>query len=216
MQDGSHLESKRRPGGRTARNRAAVLDATLAELVEHGYAETSMEKIAMRAGVATSTVYRRWTNLEGVIQDLAHRFADDAGVPNGGESFPDSGDLETDLRALAGAFLTIYAHVAQRVWLDVMVAAAVRDPAARETLSAVVASRIRETSLLVRRAIDRGEVPADTDAEEVIRMVAAPFYYRMLVTAEPIDSALADRVAAMAAHAARAGILVRRATPPEQ
>ncbi|WP_433250788.1 TetR/AcrR family transcriptional regulator [Streptosporangium sp. CA-135522] len=208
MQGDSHLGSKRRPGGRTARNRAAVLDAALAELVEHGYAETSMEKIATRAGVATSTVYRRWTNLEGVIQDLASQFADDVGVPPSGEFFPDSGDLETDLRALAEVIVTLYEHVAQRIWLDAMVAAAVRDPAARETLSGVLAIRIRETSVLVMRAVKRGEVPADTDPEEVIRMVGAPFYYRMLVTGEPIDFALAARVAAMVAHAARAGVFV--------
>ncbi|MFF5205909.1 TetR/AcrR family transcriptional regulator [Streptosporangium sp. NPDC000396] len=213
MQDDSHLESKRRPGGRTARNRAAVLEAAMAELVERGYAETSMEKIAARAGVATSTVYRRWANLEGLIQDLAYNFADEAGVPAGGEAFPDSGDLEIDLRALARVIVTLYQHVAQRAWLDVMVAASVRDPAARETLSSVLGYRIKTTSLLVQRAIDRGEVPADTDPEEVIRMVGAPFYYRMLVTDEPIDFPLADRVSAMVAHAARAGILVRQGPP---
>lgn len=34
----------------------------------------------------------------------------------------------------------------------------------------------------------------------------APFYYRMLVTGEPIDTGVADRAAATAAAAARAGI----------
>ncbi|WP_375708337.1 TetR family transcriptional regulator [Actinomadura sp. K4S16] len=42
---------RRRPGGRTARTRAQVLDAVLAELGEHGYDGLTMEAVAARAGV---------------------------------------------------------------------------------------------------------------------------------------------------------------------
>jgi hypothetical protein len=59
----------------------------------------------------------------------------------------------------------------------------------------------------VRRAVDDGELPAGTDPLEVIRMLGAPFYYRMFVTREPLDDGLAERAAAAALAAARAGVL---------
>ncbi len=49
-----------RPGERTAHTRAAVFDATLAELVSEGYARTSVKAIATRSGVHKTTIYRRW------------------------------------------------------------------------------------------------------------------------------------------------------------
>ncbi|MEU4828600.1 TetR family transcriptional regulator, partial [Actinomadura sp. NPDC023710] len=49
-----------RPGGRTARTRAAVLAATQGELEEAGYAGLTLEKVAERSGVHLATLYRRW------------------------------------------------------------------------------------------------------------------------------------------------------------
>ena len=48
---------------------------------------------------------------------------------------------------------------------------------------------------------------ADTDPRELIGLVAAPIYYRLLVTDEPINPAVADRAAVAALAAARAGVL---------
>jgi len=62
---------------------------------------------------------------------------------------------------------------------------------------------------VVERAVARGEAPAGTDAAEVVRVAVAPLYYRVFVTGEPVDRAAADRAAASAAVAARAGVLVR-------
>ena len=85
----------RRPGGRTARTRAAVLQAALSELIENGYPGLTVERIAARAGVAKTTIYRRWGSLEGLLADLmAEQAAREIPVQ-------DEGDLGSDLRALA-------------------------------------------------------------------------------------------------------------------
>src|SRR5215207_3585901 len=88
-----------RPGGRTARVRATVLDATVAELVEHGYAALSVEGVAVRAGVNKTTVYRRWGGKDSLLVDAVETFAAaEADVP-------DSGDIDKDLRLWAGSIL---------------------------------------------------------------------------------------------------------------
>jgi len=197
----------RRPGGRTARTRSAVHDALRLELVEAGYASTTVEKIADRAGVAKTTVYRRWGSVDGLVLDLLDELSRTL-IP-----LPDSGDLDDDLRGLAHGILRVYQDPGIRAVIEVVVAAAVHDTTARSTLTAFFEARTRQAAQVARRAVDRGEISATTDTVEVIRVLAAPIYYRMFITGEPLDDSVADRAAATAGHAARAGLLVTQAPP---
>ncbi|GAB3669483.1 TetR/AcrR family transcriptional regulator [Actinocorallia lasiicapitis] len=208
MQDDLSLERKPgsvRPGGRTARTRRLVLEAALAEVGEHGYAGVSIERIARRAGVAPSTVYRRWRTIENVILDIAEKITSEHMEP------VECDDLEGDLRQLVRGIVALYRVQLHRSWMDVMVASAVRDERARIALHETLMSRIAVTSTMVERAVLRGEVPPETDAFEVIRMAAAPLYYRMYITCEELTEEIADRCAATAALAARSGLLVTKA-----
>jgi hypothetical protein len=56
-------EPARRPGGRSARVRAAVHQAVTDLVTERGYGNFTMGDIADQAGVADSSLYRRWGNL---------------------------------------------------------------------------------------------------------------------------------------------------------
>jgi hypothetical protein len=61
---------------------------------------------------------------------------------------------------------------------------------------------------LAGRAVARGQLPDGTDAEEVIKHVGAPLYYRVLVLDEPLTDQAADLAAAVTAAAGRAGVFV--------
>jgi hypothetical protein len=61
----------------------------------------------------------------------------------------------------------------------------------------------------VSRAIERGELARDTDADELLKLLAAPIYLRLLITAEPVDEATADQAVRIALAAARDGALRR-------
>jgi AcrR family transcriptional regulator len=188
-----------RPGGRTARTRAAVMAAVIEELSEHGYAGARLERVAARAGVAKTTIYRRWGSLDGLLADLmAERAAQEIPVP-------DEGDLGSDLRVLARHAVASVRDPAVRAALASIVAAAVQSPAAREVLTRFLAGRTATMAVIVDRAVQRGEVPAGTDAEGVIRTVTALIYYRLFIAGEQADEELADSAAAIATAAARAG-----------
>ncbi|MFI1918407.1 TetR-like C-terminal domain-containing protein [Nocardia sp. NPDC020380] len=58
---------------------------------------------------------------------------------------------------------------------------------------------------MIHAAIAHGQLPADTDVRELVGLVTAPIYYRLLVTGEPIDRAVADRATTNALIAVRAG-----------
>jgi len=43
------------------------MQAVVAELAENGYAGTTVERVAQRAGIAKTTIYRRWAGLDGLL-----------------------------------------------------------------------------------------------------------------------------------------------------
>jgi AcrR family transcriptional regulator len=189
-----------RPGGRTARTREAVLRAVIDELNENGYAGATVERVAERAGIAKTTIYRRWGNLDRLLADvIAERAAREIPVP-------DEGDLDADLHALAGAVVTSLREPAVRAAFGRMVTEAAADPAAREILTRFVAARIARMTVIVDRAVTRGELPPNTDATGVIGIVTAVIYYRLYIVGHQASQAVADSAAATAVAAARAGV----------
>jgi hypothetical protein len=67
--------------------------------------------------------------------------------------------------------------------------------------------RFEQAGTVVERAIARGELPEGTDPHAVLKTMAAPLYFRLLVLPEPIDDAVADQAARVALVAAKAGVL---------
>ena len=202
MQTGPGSIERIKPVGRGPKVRAAVLAAALAELAEHGYAALSVDDVARRAGVHKTTVYRRWQTRENLVADaLTEQMA--AGI-----TIPDTGNVETDLRELARAFVGWMTGPNGRAMLATILSQdATRVPEIAEIKRRLVDDRFRRAEPVVTRGIERGELPASTDPAEVIKMLIAPIYLRLLVTAEPIDETTADQAARVAFLAAGAGAL---------
>jgi len=192
-----------RPGGRTARVRAAVLQATGDVLAEHGFAHLDLADIARRADVGKTTVYRRWGTVTILVADLLADMAE--------QSLPrtQTGTLLGDLTASARLVQRTLTDPRQGPLFKAVIAAATCDPRTADALHRFYQIRIAEWAPCVQQAIDRGELPPDTDTHEVIRAVSAPLYYRLLASGDPLDETAADRAATAAAAAAGAGVYVR-------
>ncbi|MFJ2839521.1 TetR/AcrR family transcriptional regulator [Nocardia sp. NPDC087230] len=195
------MEPQRRPGGRSARVREAVLDATTAELAEHGYQGLSVDAVAQRAGVHKTTVYRRWRGPEGLVADALDRAA---GLS---WAIPDTGSLAGDLRALTELLRTGFTDPESAPVATSFVAAGIQHPAAAEALRAYYAARHAEAAVIVDRAIARGELDAAVSGAEVVRFAVAPLFHRLFVTHEPVTADHARRAADAAAVLARSGLL---------
>ncbi|TDC20683.1 TetR/AcrR family transcriptional regulator [Streptomyces sp. 8K308] len=191
-----------RPGGRTARVRAAVLDAAGDALAEHGFDRLDLADVARRAGVGRTTVYRRWATPAGLVADLLDEMAT--------ESLPrtETGALLGDLRANARLVCRTLTDPRQGPLFKAVIAAATADRDAAAALRRFYATRIAEWAPCVEQAVARGELPPGTDPHEVVAAVSAPLYYRLLASGAPLDEAAADRAAEAAAAAARAGAFV--------
>ncbi|MGP4000489.1 TetR/AcrR family transcriptional regulator [Streptomyces sp. 8N706] len=197
MQSASRPD-RARPVGRGAKVRAAVLSAALEELSAAGYAALTVENVARRAGVHKTTIYRRWKDRDTLVVDaLGDRIAMDIPVP-------DTQALATDLRELARSLVGWLTSPEGRAVVATMLSDAVRVPEIADARRAVFDDRIRRAEPVVTRAIDRGELPVGTDPGEIVKDLAAPIYFRMLITGEPIDETTADHAAQVALAAALA------------
>ncbi|MCK2220942.1 TetR/AcrR family transcriptional regulator [Actinomadura sp. ATCC 31491] len=190
-----------RPGGRTARVREAVLQATADTLAERGFYGLDLAEIARQAGVGKTTLYRRWGSPGALAADLLQQMAE--------TSLPRSrnGDLERDLRDNARLVVRTLTDPRQGRLFKALIAAALCDEQAAAALHRFYAVRIAEWAGCVTDAVERGEVPPGTDPHRVVAAVSAPLYYALLNTGEPLDERAADRAAATAFAAARAGVI---------
>jgi AcrR family transcriptional regulator len=182
-----------------------VLDATVLELVEHGFRGLTIEGVATRAGVNKTTVYRRWRNRESLVVDAVEAFAvEQADVP-------DTGDVDEDLRRWAHSIRRTLSGPVSGALVRAVFGGASDSPVVHELRRRFWLTRSALVVPLVERGVARGQLPAGTDAEEVIKHVGAPLYYRVLVLDEPLTDHAAELAAAVTAAAARAGVFVTSA-----
>jgi AcrR family transcriptional regulator len=173
--DAEH-EVRRRPGGRSARIRQSVIDATMAVLRDRGWDRFSVAEVASRAGVHETSIYRRWGTRE--------RLATDALLATGEQDLPvpDTGSLRGDLAGFA-------AGICQYMSTPLGLA-----------LTRALASTI------VDRAIARGEIPDGADGALAIEMLIAPLHFRTLVSHQPLDDELPSRLADLVITGLRAHV----------
>lgn len=179
---------RERPGGRSARIRNLVLDATREELIAGGYVSLSHRAVAQRAGVDPSTVYRRWPTRPRLATDALLAVAQ-AAVP-----VPDSGNVSTDLETMLDEIVAALTDpVMLRLFHALSAASADAEADLNETLRGFWEARFKGAEEIIARAMQRGELPSDVDPHSVIEQLVSPAYFRALVTGEPFDAAFARR-----------------------
>lgn len=188
------------PGRRPGRPRdphldEAILAATVELLCEQGFAGTTVEAVAERAGVGKATIYRRWANREELL--LAAGGAMGSCPPD-----PDSGDVRHDLVTLLGGLVTVMGTTPVGGLLPATVDEAARNPELRARLDEFIDARRAPVRHALERAAERGELRADVDIELVLDLLAGPVFTRVLVTGRP----LGDHLAAAIVDAVLAGV----------
>ncbi|MET7604677.1 TetR/AcrR family transcriptional regulator [Streptomyces avermitilis] len=177
---------------RSAAADAAILAATREALVELGWSKLTLGDVATRAGVAKTTLYRRWAGKNELVVDAVAELFDEL-------ELPDLGSLAADIEGVVLQFATILARPEARSGLMAAVAESTRDDALRERIRASIVDRQKRLVLAGRsRAQARGELPPEDDADGAARtvdlifdMVAGAVVHRTLVSAEPVDAAWA-------------------------
>jgi AcrR family transcriptional regulator len=167
--------------GRSEAARQAVLEAADNLLAEIGFAAVTIEGIAARAGVGKQTIYRWWPSKTDVLMDA---FLDDAVQHLTPE---DSGDLGRDLRAHLGNLGEFLTRSDAGSVFRALIGQAQHDPAMAAQFRKDCLERQRQVDRLpLQRAVERGELAADTDIDIAVDQLVGPIYYRALVTGAPV------------------------------
>lgn len=132
----------------------AILEAAWAELHAVGYAGLTIEAVATRAGTSKPVIYRRWSSRAALVIAAWAR-----NVPVR-QAAPDTGALRSDLLAL-------FTRIARRAdtMMSETIAGVMGEAFRHPEVIALLRERIEAAPLsgaigtIVRRAVDRGELP---------------------------------------------------------
>src|SRR5207247_5173511 len=86
----------------------------------------------------------------------------------------ESGDLRTDLVAIARSYHRMLTETAVGRAIPMMIVAKTQNPELAHAHDAFVAERRAVTIGVIRRAINRGELPTDTDPELLNDLLTGP------------------------------------------
>ncbi|MEA2221114.1 MAG: hypothetical protein QOJ35_3740 [Solirubrobacteraceae bacterium] len=162
-----------RPGGRSARIRAAVHRAVEDMLAEGSSEALTIPAVAARAGVHPTTVYRRWGSLQELLAAVAQsRFSGDIVVP-------DTGTLRGDLERWVTDVATDLADP------DVLALVRAAVGAGGSGATVCVGDRHAQLAAMIERERSRGgDVP---DVERAADALLGPLYYRAVFSAMRIE-----------------------------
>ncbi len=165
----------------------AVLEATLAELAVNGFRALSVEQVALRAGVARTTVYRRWPTRADLV-----RAAIEA-MPGADATAPDGPDLRT---RLIGFCERTARFLATPHGLAIMRLFTVDEGEAelRATMNAIRLPRDQVLRRVLDEAVAAGVLAPEADVEMLAECLPAALLSRAVVLGQPIDRPFIERL----------------------
>ncbi|MEU9185848.1 TetR/AcrR family transcriptional regulator [Streptomyces sp. NPDC048484] len=167
----------------------AILAATRAVLVELGWSGLTLGDVATRAGVAKTTLYRRWAGKNELVVDAVAALFDEL-------ELPDRGSLSADIEVVVLQFAAILSRPEAKTALMAVVAESTSDAALRDRIRSSIVDRQKHLVTEGRaRAQARGELPTENDPETAARgtdlifdVIAGAVVHRCLVSSKPVDT----------------------------
>jgi AcrR family transcriptional regulator len=170
---------------------AAILEAALEGLGEHGYDRMSMDDIASRARVGKAAIYRRWPSKAAMVADAIAHWRRGLGPVEP----PNTGCLRGDIEALVAAVPDFDEAALSTIKVIVGAAtAAMHHPVLAAALDDLALSTPRQTiKVVLDHAVARGEIPAGRDLT-LIPDAALGLNVLRVMTGRPIDRVFVRRV----------------------
>jgi AcrR family transcriptional regulator len=184
-----HNGAKRPPGRpRSEQARQAILRSTLHLLQRTCFPELTIEAIAAHAGVGKATVYRWWPDKGALVVDAF------ASVTEGKLHFPDTGSVYRDMSRQMNQFLEILRTRRGRL-VAALLGAGQSDPELLEAFrERFLLPRRQEAYKILRRAIDRGELPAGLDLDVLLDTLYGAIYMRLLIRHDELSESYVKEV----------------------
>ena len=167
--------------------RREVLDAAGDLLFAEGMGAFTIDKVANRSGASKMTIYKWWPSkgalaLDGYFTKVEPELA-----------FPDTGDIEADLRTQLHAFAHVVRDSPAGPVIAELIGQAQSDPQLKAGYLQRYSSPRRALAVeALKRAKDRGQLRTDLDPETVVDQLWGACYHRLLLPDQPITLEFVD------------------------
>lgn len=169
----------RRP---TEQVRGEVLTAAGELLIAEGMSGFTIEKVAERSGASKVTIYKLWPS-KGALALAGYFTTVEATL-----TFPDTGNLEADLRSQLHAFVELLTGSNAGRVLAQLIGQAQTDPDLMHAYLATYAGPRRRLAVdRLERARGQGQLRPDVDPETVVDQLWGACYHRLLLPNQPLD-----------------------------
>lgn len=183
-------EDDRAHGGRPldATRDEALRRAALELVAEIGYDRLTIDAVAARARAGKATVYRRWASKAELVADA---FVCDAFK---GLEAPDTGSIRSDLLALSEHMWLRSGPVPRASVMAGMMSALLASPELRDAFHAAGRPPESVVAAVVRRAVERGEIPEPEDLETVGLVMPGMCMFHLVKTGTAPDRSFFETV----------------------
>ncbi len=166
----------------------AAIRATVVDLLgRHGYHQLRVDDVASQSGVSKTTIYRRYPTKASLVVGVLETIKAEQ-IP-----IPETGSIVDDVRSLIRSLYESLDGTAVARALPGLLAEKAGDPELASAIDGLWSSRQAKVSEVIERAVAEGSIHPDVSIGDVVQLIAAPAYYRLLVTGRPLDRESADR-----------------------
>jgi AcrR family transcriptional regulator len=174
----------RRPA---AKVREEILDASAELLFDEGMAGFTIERVANVSGASKMTIYKWWPSKGALALDGYFHRVDPELV------FPDTGDIEADLRTQLHSFLRVIGHSPAGRVIGELIGQAQSDPDLKAAyLERYSGPRRAKAVAAMETAKERGQLRANLDPETVVDQLWGACYHRLLLPDQPLTGEFVD------------------------
>jgi AcrR family transcriptional regulator len=172
---------------RAARSQQRAIEAALALVREVGVGRVTMEAIAARSGVAKTTLYRQFDDLETLL------FAAFESLKRPQVVLDEHGVL-ADIERWAQEFAVAVFRDDFAPLVPAIIEIAERSERGRELAVEFAARRRHAMQQRLERAVAAGELCADADVGAVVSMIVGPIFYRRFISRQDVSPALVSQL----------------------
>ena len=175
-----------------------VLDAALGLFAERGIEATSMDAIAQSSGVSKATIYNHWSDKEALLLEVML-------MVNGLNREPeeiDSGDVQRDLTfVLTRKPPDQFEDARNRMMPSLISYSALHPEFGKAWRHRVMEPPREDIRRILRRGIQRGQLPPDLDINASLAMLLGPILYAHIFQRESTTSPVSPQLGPMTAQA---------------
>ncbi len=139
-----------------------------------------MDAIATRAGVGRPTIYRRWDSKDALLEEAMDKMVQQMVI------IPQPGSIRDELIEFSKVQIERLQSPLRSLWV-----AYFNVESALPSTEAIKRAHDLEADI-IRRAVDRGELRADTDPDFMIELIVAMVWYQTMRDHRSLESSFAE------------------------